>query len=338
MISLARYAAGLVSGFLVVVAVWCGLFFASFGLFDAFGDRNVFAWYQIKRGAIAARSGSPKIILAGGSNVLYGMRAEDIERELHVPSVNYGTHAALPLDYLIDRWKSALDPGDLLVLSLEWSFLDHDTDEVNAVFAGYMLGGDPGYFFEMGWRTQAQIILTTPPGRLLLPLYLSRKENQQMQAVYREWILAYYVNKFGDYFWNDASRSDRAHLEELQAAAVRKGHSLDKATADTPFWRTLANFAAWAKKRDITVVFAAPSVLENSEMDGPKSRKFFEAAEAHYRAIGIPVISPQSGNFYPLELMFDSIYHPNADGSRERTKRLILALAPIVAGRIRHTP
>src|SRR4051812_38842959 len=92
---------GFLARLLVSAALWGGLRMASLGLPLTFGDRTIIAWYQIKNDAAYHASGSGrKILIAGGSNALYGVDAAQIAEETGMPTVNFGTHAALNLDYL----------------------------------------------------------------------------------------------------------------------------------------------------------------------------------------------------------------------------------------------
>jgi hypothetical protein len=330
----ARYLIGLVCGFLVIAAIWFGLFVASFGYYGGFGDRCLAAWYQIKTAAAVARMHHPKIILAAGSNVRYGIDAAMIERELGVPCVNYGTHASLPLDYLLHRWRSVLEPGDLFVIAPEYRFLERSPDDMNDVFAGYMLAEEPSYFWELSLPNQIELVLTTDFSRLLMPLFTSFRENQKMEEVLRLWTQAYYLDEQGDYIANAPEARDKAALEKILKSSATEnlvnGYQLNNATAETPYWREIRKLANWARHHNVRVVYTAPSVLAVSEISNPSYRKFFAAVEAHYRALGIPVLITQQENIYPEELMFDNIYHPNSKGRTIRTENLMHALAPIV--------
>ncbi len=331
---MSRYFLGAGVGFLVLLAIWCGLFAAAIGLYDKFGDRTIAAWYQIKREAVDAAAGKPKIVLAGGSNVLYGLRAAEIGRMLGVPCVNYGVHAALPLDYLLSSWKQALDCGDLLVLSLEWQFLRRRPDEINEVFAGYLLGGDPRYFLKLPLAAQAALVFGASPRRLLLPLFVSRRENAEMQNVCYEWNAAYYVDRHGDYLRNPPERGDANNVRKL--LGLRVGQVVaPPGKKDDPneeaAWQKIGEFAEWAAKKGVRIVYAAPALLSRPEFSAAKYRKRFAAAEAHYAALGILVVSPQRRNLYPPELMFDSVYHLNSEGAALRSRQLAEALRPLLA-------
>jgi hypothetical protein len=332
-----RYGAGLACGFLAIAGIWLGLLVASFGYYETYGNRVVGAWYQVKADALRARLGKPKIVLAGGSNVLYGLDAAALERELGVPCVNYGTHGGLPFDYMLDRWKQVTEPGDLLVISPEWSYLKRDLNDMNDVFTGSMLGADPAYFWKMNWRDQAQVLLTASFRRLMMPVFSSFRENLHEQDGCREFVRRCYLDENGDYIANAPELRDRKELARLmEENKLFNARRLAWASADSAYWKTLRKFVKNARRRGIQIAYASPSVLALPEVRAGAYRKFFADAEAHYRDLGLPVLTTQEQNIYPLELMFDSIYHLNAKGRAQRTAQLAVALAPLVKERFPH--
>ena len=86
-----------------------------------------------------------KIVFVGGSATLFGIRTEDIEKELKIPTINYGVHAALEIDYILDRVKNILNPGDVVILSLEYNHLLY-TGSLNEVRTKYVLFFDKKVF------------------------------------------------------------------------------------------------------------------------------------------------------------------------------------------------
>jgi|GEM_PF-1244087 len=330
----ARYFAGLLCGFLAIAAVWFSLFVASFGYYDVFGDRSVAAWFQIKTEAAIARMAHPKIVLAAGSNVLYGLDAADLERTFGVPCVNFGTHASLPFDYLASRWKGLLRPGDLLVIAPEYRYLERDPEDMNDVFVGYMLGADPHYFWRMTLASQIELVLTTDFHRLMMPIFTPLRENQRTEDVQRLWTKACFLDEQGDYIANTPGARDTAGLKKLLASKIKDvlidGSRMENATKETPYWQAIHKLAVWAKHRGVRIVYTAPSVLALPEVSSEAYRNFFSAVEAHYRALGIPVLIRQEDNIYPESLMFDSVYHLNTDGRAIRMEHLKRALEPIV--------
>src|SRR5689334_19595590 len=104
--------------------------------------------YEInqKKLARAASIQKPKLLLVGGSATLFGVQAELIEKTLHYPTVNLGTHASLGLPYMCHLTKQAAKPGDTVVLAFEYNTYNFGLVRRDAVFVDYLLARDPAYF------------------------------------------------------------------------------------------------------------------------------------------------------------------------------------------------
>ncbi len=327
-------ASALYAGFLAIGGVWLGLLVASFGYYETYGDRDVGAWYQVKADALHERQERPKIVLAGGSNVLYGLDAAALEREFGMPCVNYGTHAAMPLDYMLDRWKRVLSPGDLLVISPEWAYLKRETNDMNDVFTGCMLAADSSYFWKMSWRDQAQVLLTTSFRRLMMPVFASFRENNREQDARRELIRRCYLDGNGDYIANPprAQRPEGARKagrgeQTFQCPAGQRGERRDRLLAVAPQIREWHEASGHPRRLCFAVAagdpgrpgWEIPQILRRRRGSLPRA--------GHFRA------RHAGADHLPPELMFDSMYHLNAKGRAQRTAQLAAALAPLVKER-----
>jgi hypothetical protein len=78
--------------------------------------------------SMADKINSRKIILAGGSSVLFGFDAAKIERSIGIPCLNYGLHAAMRLEWLLDEVKTIVKPGDILIMALEPTYYNRSSD------------------------------------------------------------------------------------------------------------------------------------------------------------------------------------------------------------------
>jgi len=321
-----RYFGGILLGFLIAAGIWTALVLDSLGIPGSHGDRVLSTWYRVKVDAARAIK-RPKIVLLGGSNVLYGLRASEIERRLGIPCVNFGTHAGLPCAYLFERARMILRRGDILVLSMEWGYLSAPLDMVTPVFSGRVLSGDAPYFWRMNPAAQALMVFSAPPGRLLLPFAVGRSESAAIQDAYRDALLAHDLDAQGDLIANRPDQRAKPVLEELAG-----GHSgwweTRGASEDAPYWQAVREMVVWTRKRGIRMFYAAPALLRRAAEGAPEAQRYFSDAERHYEALGVDVLTRQADNFYPPELMFDSLYHLNAEGAARRTEALIQALEP----------
>lgn len=73
----------------------------------------------IKRNIADHYRGQRKVIIAGGSNVLFGVDTVKLSSDLGVPVINYGLHAGLALDEILSEAAAAAESNDTVILPLE---------------------------------------------------------------------------------------------------------------------------------------------------------------------------------------------------------------------------
>lgn len=72
---------------------------------------------------------SPKIILAGGSNIMFGLSAKMLEDTFKIPAQNLGLGGALGLKFMLNEALPSVKKGDIVIASTEY-FLDKGDNNV----------------------------------------------------------------------------------------------------------------------------------------------------------------------------------------------------------------
>ena len=93
------FAIALVTGFIFHLA----LFYFNLGIPNA-QEKYLNDWYE-KKDAYSSSITGKKIMFISGSNTLFGVDTEKIEKEFGIPTVNYGTNVAMSY-YTLHRAKS----------------------------------------------------------------------------------------------------------------------------------------------------------------------------------------------------------------------------------------
>jgi hypothetical protein len=78
----------------------------------------------------------PKIILAGGSNLAFGIASDSIEKKLNRPVVNLGLYVGFGLDFILAEALSEVKKGDLVILSTEY-YLKKNEEEYSKQMAAF---------------------------------------------------------------------------------------------------------------------------------------------------------------------------------------------------------
>ena len=211
--------------------------------------RWLLSLHEVKRAA-AERAEGERVLVMGGSSVLFGVDTDELSRLLGKPAVNLGMHAGMGGLALLGYADSYSRPGDLLVISLEPDLLEGDvrTQRLGDQFlflAGlsrYAQGGDPPL---------------APRGRLApleAGLSVCAPGLRQLANHAGKWAAGRKMYRYGDLRPNASG-----YLPEkisMDFPPVRDGIAM------SPQWRdALAAFVAGQQARGVRVVYSLPWFL-----------------------------------------------------------------------------
>jgi len=299
-------------GFAVGFAAWIGVFASQFGM-PSLSSRWTWELLQ-KKQAIADRAQGPKLVVAGGSSALFGIRAEQLGRELGVPAYNMATYAALGLPYMLHRIEGMVRPGDTVILSLEYELYYHDPFPPQVDF---LSAHDPAYFEQLPILKQLNGIFRIDLGRAISPWVADPSV-----ASPRNPLSAYeakdQLNAVGDALGNNAvlkNEGSRALVDSLPAIPV---------DVKPPNEREIEAFAAWAREHRIKVLATHPSLIDfGPSWKTPQLRRAMEAIDQLHSRIGMPFVDRWEDVLYPRPFFFDTIYHLDSVAASIRTRALM---------------
>ena len=257
---------------------------------------------------------SPRMILAGGSNVSFGIDAELMQQKLGIPVINDGLHAGLgivPLRELLGY----LRPGDVVIISLEYQLFSNSD----------VMDGDLAFLSDWIEYSPERVQYLSDPWRQAPALYstmLQRKVNRKVNTYLFGGSLDEVRNVFiGTKY--DANGDFIGHLQ--QASAPRNKISFEPypiSTVQEEILSFLEQFHQTARDKGAEVYFEAPaSRKSNCDTTGQTSlANFFQTLE---EKLSIPVLTPLEDVCLPDKYFFDTAYHLNAEGRQLRTQRLI---------------
>ena len=316
----------LAAGFLLSAAIYFGLFFLQLGV-----PTTQWAWLheiiETKRRAAEAIT-KPKLLIVAGSSALFGISAEEIEKQTGFPAVNFGTNAALGPAYMLHFTKKVCRPGDVVLLAFEYEpyLLGNLTgDTTDELFINYILGHDRDYVRGLDLHTQLKLALLTPGDRLwsgLCAVFQKPKQDAVTEKFIRD-VLAD-INSHGD-------QTSALPERRPEHSAVRSMLSSVPAYGfppSPPGFPPVREFCAWAKANNVRVLATFPNTCHRPEYDLPAAQQMPVQFRAFYGSMGVPVLGEISEAMLPEDQMFDSLYHPLRSAAIERTRRLLVHLAP----------
>jgi hypothetical protein len=107
-------------------------------------------------------TGKPRIIIAGGSSTLFGIDADYASKQLHTPVFNYGLHAGMRLEDLLDDTRDVVAPGDTLILALEPQYF-RAPSHFNAWDLSNIIAWENSAWQKMSFIKKAQFVTSISP-------------------------------------------------------------------------------------------------------------------------------------------------------------------------------
>ena len=313
-------------GFVLAAAANFGLFFLQLGVPTA---RSMWLHSIIEKKIDAAAAiTKPKLLVVAGSSALYGISAEEIERQTGFPAYNFGTNAALGAEYLLHLTRKVSRPGDTVLLAFEYEtyLLGGRTGEAaDEFFISYVLGSDAEYVRSLNARDEFRLALMTPSDRLwdgVRAVFRKPVADAATQSSIRE--ILHDIDAHGDQTCAvPGKRPAHSPARTMLSGIPARGFP-----PSPPGFRAIREFCVWAKANDIRVLATFPNLCRRPEYDEPEAKKMPVQFREFYGSLGVPVLGELSESMLPEEQMFDTMYHPLRSAAIARTQRLLVHLAP----------
>ncbi|MEK9654821.1 MAG: hypothetical protein VW202_03875 [Halieaceae bacterium] len=312
----ARFAMALALGLLVWLGGWMLLIAGQLG--EAHPD-NVWVKeaYALKLAAAERLRGTEKMLLLGGSATMFGVDSLQLAGALGRPAVNLGVNAGLgsyEVPQLIDH---AIEPGDLVIMPLEYRLLLWD--------------GVPSYV-TLSWALEHPEALSRWRLKTLLwglwsvPLSRIIEGYRGFDSVTlpRGPYGAHNLNEWGDQI-NTASvlRTEAQQQALIGQPPERYDKLYDRSTLGLKAWQYW--WQRW-QSRGACVVVVPPPFLFVAAYNSPSYTAFFDGIPGRVREQGVPYLGHPSDGFFPLEAMFDTNYHLTAESRASYTGQLAASL------------
>jgi hypothetical protein len=284
----------------------------------------------------SAHYGANKIVISAGSNARHGFDAIEIEKSFNKPAIIFSEDAGIPLRYRLYTLSNYMNPGDTLILPLEW--VNYFSERVPArSFLTNLFGNKPSYAFyykHLPLTERLAILYSHLPSNLAMQGLLQSFLNTQI----RDWTESDFYTK------NSTSRGGIVREKKKASPAVRKltcdeylFGRLDKQQPQfihEHFTKNLVLLNEF-KSRGIHVVFAWPTVV-NYKKSSPcytTSKIPLEKLAAKIVSVvnqaGYDFVGHHRDSLYSSQCFLDTYYHIKGSCSRENSKLLIERLKSI---------
>lgn len=314
-----NYLRSLLLGFLLASIIFTAAVFFQLGA-PVESTRWLYEIYNIKS-RIAQSIKVPKLTIISGSNAMFGISCKTIQQQSKVPCLNGGTNAALGTDYLFKRARSWLKPGDIVLLPLEYDFYTYQKIP-NDTYISYVLARDPQYFRSIDLLTQFRFITGVSFERLKLGI-LAKLKTPELGNTYYE---SKNLNQYGD---ETSNLKEQTTKEQLTTVSKEQPIAIINGTIQSSYgMNIIRDFTHWCRENNITVLATWPNTIKFEVYRGQGQQAFFQSIKQFYQKLGVPLLGKPEDFMYEKSLLYDTSYHLNDQGVKQRTQQTIKLLKP----------
>lgn len=268
----------------------------------------------LKKHQLLENEKNAKIILTGGSNVLFGFNSKMLTDSLQKKTINHSIHAGYGLKYILDDAEHFAKEDDVIVLSPEYSHF------LGTGFWGkepllFSLTAKPENLKLISLKQYVNVLGFIPKFSIeriksfAYNVIFSNKNviDKQNRKTYGEFA----INEFGD---NDTHWKKSKQNFKFYNFQDPLNHEA---------FNYLANFQKKAQEKGVKLLLVYPSLC-NSVYN--QNKEIIEKIDSELKKRKINVVGKPSDFTYNDNLFFDSPYHLNGEGVKIRTKQVLSIL------------
>lgn len=278
--------------------------------------------YSIKDGH-AEKISTRKIVIASGSNSLFGISSEVIQEKTGIPVLNLSCHAGLPLEYIFYKIKKYVKSGDIVIMPLEYGYF-FTTSSPNSWQIDQFTTWGKKYLNIFSKEQQYYIFINAIRSYPCRLLYIGKQmpireigdiKNRYADAVLsKKAYISDYANKYGEFCVDQPFELDNFSHNYIK----------NKAVSDH-FKYMLTEMNAYLKSIDCSLFLTYPVSIKNDKFDMSNSKIRDRVYEIYsvLDKIGVKYF----GNIYNYNIssdfFYDTQYHLNARGAILRSLLLV---------------
>ena len=252
----------------------------------------------------------PKIILAGGSNLAFGIASDSIEKKVNLPVVNLGLYVGFGLGFILQETLSEVKKGDLVILSIEY-YLKNKEEEYSRQMAAFAYPPAYKYVGYTDWMDEfekkAAFFSRYTRNLIFFP---NRIKSPQID------------DTISDYFRKGFSQKGDL-LSHLNNPPIRPLNDLAglKKLNYTNEIQTINQFIIEVRARGGEVYWYYPCYSQTGYEMNEESLEYYE--KQIQKKINCFKINTLHDGIYPDECFYDTHFHLFGNCRIERTQKLI---------------
>lgn len=244
----------------------------------------------------------PKIIIVGGSNIVFGIDSKRIADSLHRPVVNMGLFASTGLDFILNESIGGVRENDIVIICTEYYM---SLEANRKIYIGLIEGNTNArkYAFR---SYEDQIINKVFEVQRSINSIAYRILSNKTDPIHRrdgfneEGDLTTHLNQKNEKFSHSYGVIERDYSKEISR---------------------INTFVALAKQRKAVVYYLYPCLSKTAYSTNVKSIANFE--RKMNTGLNCSVIGTPKNFVYDDSLFFNTVYHLNKEGRQLRTTQII---------------
>ena len=274
-----------------------------------------------------------RILVIAGSNALLGVSAQQIYEATGIRTINLSSHAGLGGEYLLGRAEELIRSSDILLLPLEYKFymtsgIQEDFSK-GRLLSQFVVSYDRTALKDMGLLPILSFVAENAFTVTAKPEYiaffngqLSWEAIQARQLQQKEDGYCYSgltINEYGDETCNVGKESYVANPDDMPAALPPSLVNIDPGNY-------IQAFVDSVQDKGATIIPLYPVSVYKEVYKDPSFHLSAKNIEQFWKDQGLDFRDSLDDSLLPIELMYDTPYHPKDSGRRQRTEKIIRVL------------
>ncbi len=257
---------------------------------------------------------SPRIILAGGSNIAFSVDSQKMAEHFGMPVINMGLNVDLGLRYMLNEIQPTLRDGDIVIIFPEY-----------AHFSGLSLDGSPR---ELGLAIKLCpecISGISTPGQAfnVVAGIFDSSESDILRAIKQPKKESRIYSRRGFNAWGDMV----AHLDKPTPAGFAESISEVEVPSPNPTVDLLNKFSRSSEAENVQIFIVFPAIPIS--IYKAQEENFIALYQLMKTDLEIPVVGAPRDFIYAKKFFYDTTYHMNRLGRELHTNHIIDMLDPV---------
>lgn len=257
-----------------------------------------------------------KILVIGGSSVLFGVDNKYMSERLNMPVINMGSVGGLGLNYLLYDAKKSIKENDVVLLQLEYLLYDESWDiqrhQISTVWDNYNID----YLKSLNFYDKIKLIYGVDKYLIKNKIYTIIMGLKIIDQGIED---SKWIDEYGMIQSNTVENSDRKKLlKSIEKRVFNNGEVLGEYKKEN-----IKDFLSYCRSKNVKVYVTFPPYLYNKKYFDEEDERKIQKIKDFWESKNVKVINDYTDTLYNVDDFCNSVYHLNTNGREKHTKMLI---------------